>query len=364
MSALKEGEDIVEPLADRIVGTVALESVYDPIDGEIIVERQQLINEAAADAIENAGIHSVRIRSVLTCAAKRGICQMCYGRNLATMGPVDIGEAVGIIAAQSIGEPWTQLTLRTFHIDGASTRLAAQNERKSKIAGVVALSRVTQVEDRDGNRIITSREGEIVIRTRKGQIRSRLKVPYGATIHVEDGQAIKTGHLLFSWNPYSEPIVADVRGVLRFEDIVEERTVREDLDESTGRRQMMIVDRDKKLHPRIVIEAEGGGAEVFADIVEWEADREKVEETETRSDREFIVPVGAQLTCADGDEVLPGDRIAAISRIGHRTRDITGGLPRVAELFEARKPQNRRWSPRSTGRCRSETSSAASGRSS
>ncbi len=321
VSALKEGEDIVEPLADRIVGNVALENVYDPIDGELILTGNELISEAAADAIEDAGIQSVKIRSVLTCETQRGICRMCYGRNLATMAPVDIGEAVGIIAAQSIGEPGTQLTLRTFHIGGTAARIAAQNQRKSKISGVVALDRVTTVTDREDNRIITSREGKIVIRTKEGQVRSQLSVPYGATIHVEEGTRIRAGDLLFSWDPYSEPIVADSEGYLRFVDIVEEQTVREELDESTGRRQMMIIeDRDKKLHPTIQIRAgEAPSSELH---------------------KEFIIPVGAQLMCSHGDEVKPGDRIAKISREVYKTRDITGGLPRVAELFEARSPKD------------------------
>ncbi len=321
VSALKEGEDIVEPLADRITGNVALESVYDPIDGELILTANRMISEEAAEAIEEAGIQSVRIRSVLTCESKRGICRMCYGRNLATMGPVDKGEAVGIIAAQSIGEPGTQLTLRTFHVGGTAARIAAQNQRKSKIAGIVGLDRVSTVEDRDGGRIVTTREGKIVIQTREGQVRSQLSVPYGATIHVSEGQGIKVGDLLFSWDPYSEPIVADSGGYLRFVDIVEEQTVREELDESTGRRQKMIIeDRDKKLHPTIQIRS---GESATSDIV-----------------KEFIIPVGAQLMCAHAEEVFPGDRIAKISREVYKTRDITGGLPRVAELFEARKPKD------------------------
>ena len=321
MSALKEGEDIVEPLADRIVGNVALESVYDPIDGDLILTANELISEEAAAAVEDAGIQSVKIRSVLTCETKRGICRMCYGRNLATMGSVDIGEAVGIIAAQSIGEPGTQLTLRTFHIGGTAARIAAQNQRKSKISGVVALDRVTTVTDREENRVVTSREGKIVIQTREGQVRSKLSVPYGATIHVEGGTHIKAGDLLFSWDPYSEPIVSDVDGYLRFVDLVEEQTVREELDESTGRRQMMVIeDRDKKLHPTIQVRAgEASSSELH---------------------KEFIIPVGAQLMCSHGDEVQPGDRIAKISREVYKTRDITGGLPRVAELFEARSPKD------------------------
>ena len=321
VSALKEGEDIVEPLADRIAGNVALESVYDPIDGELILTANKMISEEAAEAIEDAGIQSVKIRSVLTCESKRGICRMCYGRNLATMGPVDKGEAVGIIAAQSIGEPGTQLTLRTFHVGGTAARIAAQNQRKSKIAGIVGLDRVSTVEDSDGGRIVTTREGKIVIQTREGQVRSQLSVPYGATIHVSEGQRIKSGDLLFSWDPYSEPIVADSGGYLRFVDIVEEQTVREELDESTGRRQMMIIeDRDKKLHPTIQIRS---GESATSDVV-----------------KEFIIPVGAQLLCAHAEEVSPGDKIAKISREVYKTRDITGGLPRVAELFEARKPKD------------------------
>ena len=321
MSALKEGEDIVEPLADRITGNVALESVYDPIDGELILTANKMITEEAAEAIEGAGIQSVKIRSVLTCETKRGICRMCYGRNLATMGSVDIGEAVGIIAAQSIGEPGTQLTLRTFHIGGTAARIAAQNQRKSKIAGVVGLERVVTVEDREGNRIIVSREGKIVIKTKEGQLRSQLSVPYGATIHVEEGVSIRPGDLLFSWDPYSEPIVSDIDGYLHFVDIVEEQTVREELDESTGRRQMMVIeDRDKKLHPTIQIRS---GESRTSDI-----------------QKEFIIPVGAQLMCSHGEAVRSGDQIAKISREVYKTRDITGGLPRVAELFEARRPKD------------------------
>ncbi len=320
MTALKEGEDIIEPLADRIVGNVALEDVYDPIDGELLVKAGELIDEAAAEAIEEAGLQMVKIRSVLTCETKRGICRQCYGRNLATMQMVDIGEAVGILAAQSIGEPGTQLTLRTFHIGGTAARIAQQTQRKSKIDGVVGLERVTTVETPEGQRIVTSREGQILLKTEDGAVRSRLAVPYGATLAVEEGQKIEAGDLLFSWDPYSEPIVADVGGVVQFVDIVEEQTMREELDESTGRRQMTVIeDREKKLHPTIQIRKNT-------------KKREKL--------REFIVPVGAQLTVRDGDEVKPGDTIAKISREVYKTRDITGGLPRVAELFEARRPKD------------------------
>jgi DNA-directed RNA polymerase subunit beta' len=317
VSALKEGEDIIEPLRDRIVGTVALEEVVDSIDGQRLVKAGDLIGEEAAEAVDEAAIQSVRIRSVLTCESRRGICRQCYGRNPATMDVVDLGEAVGIIAAQSIGEPGTQLTLRTFHIGGTAARIAAQTQRKSKVDGKVKFERVTFVSGKDTRRIVTSREGEIQMLTADDQIRSRLTIPYGATLNVEDGQQARTGTLLFSWDPYSEPIVADVDGVIEFQDILEEETVREELDESTGRRQLTIIeDREKKLHPQINIKK--GGKKV----------------------REFIVPVGAQLVVRDGLEVEPGETLAKISREVYKTRDITGGLPRVAELFEARRPKD------------------------
>jgi DNA-directed RNA polymerase subunit beta' len=317
ITALKEGEDIIEPLRDRIVGTVALEEVVDSIDGQRLVRAGDLITEEEAEAIEEAGIQSVSIRSVLTCESRRGICRQCYGRNPATMNMVDLGEAVGIIAAQSIGEPGTQLTLRTFHIGGTAARIAAQTQRKSKVDGKVKFERINFVVSKREERIVTSREGEIQMLTQDQQVRSRLTVPYGAELHVGDKQEVQTGDLLFSWDPYSEPIVADVGGTVEFQDIVEEETVREELDESTGRRQLTIIeDREKKLHPQISIKENG----------------KKV--------REFIVPVGAQLVIRNGERVEPGVTLAKISREVYKTRDITGGLPRVAELFEARRPKD------------------------
>jgi DNA-directed RNA polymerase subunit beta' len=322
-TALKEGEDIIEPLRDRIVGNVALEDVYDPIDGELLVGSGELIEEAAADAIEDAGIQAVKIRSVLTCESKRGVCRQCYARNLATMETVDLGEAVGILAAQSIGEPGTQLTLRTFHIGGTAARIAAQTQRKSKIDGTIALERVTFVESAEDVRIVTSREGQILLKTQGGQVRSRLSVPYGATLAVDEGQGIEAGDILFSWDPYSEPIVADSAGVIAFQDILEEQTMREELDESTGRRQLTIIeDREKRLHPTVQIRKKTRGKKPGEKL------------------REFILPVGAQIIVQDGSDVRPGETLAKISREVYKTRDITGGLPRVAELFEARRPKD------------------------
>jgi DNA-directed RNA polymerase subunit beta' len=239
---------------------------------------------------------------------------------------VDIGEAVGILAAQSIGEPGTQLTLRTFHIGGTAVRIAAQTKRKSKFDAVIGLERVTVVkhqvkgDEKFGSNIVTSRDGEIVLKTSEGQVRSKLKVPYGATLAVKEGGKIKANDELFSWDPYAEPMVADVGGVVKFVDIVDHQTMREELDDATGRRQMTIIeDRSKKLHPTIQI-------------------CKKTKKGETL--REFIMAVGANLLVNDGDEVKPGQTIGKIGREVYKTRDITGGLPRIVELFEARRPKD------------------------
>ncbi len=331
IGALKEGEDIIEPLAERIVGTVAADDVMDPqlLDEAgrpmLIVEAGQMINEESAASIEDAGIETVKIRSVLTCEAKRGLCRMCYGRNLATMQMVDIGEAVGIISAQSIGEPGTQLTLRTFHIGGTAARIAEQTARKSKVAGYVEFGeRLVKVTNPDGQEIVTSYEGELYIRATKDKtapIMARLQVPLGAILTVLDGAQVSKEQVIFTWDPYTNPIIADISGTLRFVDLSEDETVSEELDELTGLRQRVVIeDREKKLHPHIEIWQSKGGKE------------KKV--------RDFVIPVGAQLIVEDGSEVAAGQTIAKISREAYKTRDITGGLPRVAELFEARKPKD------------------------
>ncbi|HLV27036.1 MAG TPA: DNA-directed RNA polymerase subunit beta' [Gemmatimonadales bacterium] len=331
ISSLKEGEDVIEGLSERIVGNVAAEDIEDPHERDdsgrsvLIAEAGSLIDEETASAIENAGIETVRIRSVLTCEAKRGICRMCYGRNLATMEIVDIGEAVGIIAAQSIGEPGTQLTLRTFHIGGTAARIAEQTARKSKVAGTVEYGdRLVSVTNPDGQRVVTAYEGELVIRTSSdpdATIGARLAVPLGAVLMVDDGQEVKKDQVIFTWDPYTNPIISDVEGTIRFVDLVDGESVSEELDELTGLRQRVVIeDRDKKLHPHIEVwQGEGEGAQRV---------------------RDFIVPVDAVLTIDDGDRVFSGQTIAKISREAYKTRDITGGLPRVAELFEARRPKD------------------------
>jgi DNA-directed RNA polymerase subunit beta' len=291
----------------------------------LLVARGTLISEEAAQAIEDAGIEAVRIRSVLTCEAKRGLCAMCYGRNLATMEMVDLGEAVGIIAAQSIGEPGTQLTLRTFHIGGAAARIAEQTARRTKKAGVIEFGdRLVTVRNPEGQDVVTSYEGELVIKASAepgAAIEARLQVPLGAYLMVQDGQVVKKDDTVFTWDPYSNPIIADVTGTVRFVDLVEDESLSEELDELTGLRQRVVIeDREKKLHPHIEIWQEQGGKE--------------------RRVRDFILPVGAVITIEDGEQIPAGTILAKISREAYKTRDITGGLPRVAELFEARRPKD------------------------
>ncbi len=331
VGALKEGEDIIEPLAERIVGTVAAEDIYDvhEIDESgqrtLLVEAGQLIDEDMAAGIEESGLETVKIRSVLTCEAKRGLCQMCYGRNLATMAMVDKGEAVGIIAAQSIGEPGTQLTLRTFHIGGTAARIAEQTARKSKVAGTIEYGdRLVSVINAEGQRIVTSYEGELTIKSsgeRNASVGARLQVPLGAALMVKDGDEVKKDQIIFTWDPYTNPIIADVEGTLRFADLIPGESVSEELDELTGLRQTVVIeDKEKKLHPHIeIIETKGG---------------------KERRLRDFVIPVGAQLTVEDGKKISAGTTIAKIPREAYKTRDITGGLPRVAELFEARRPKD------------------------
>jgi DNA-directed RNA polymerase subunit beta' len=330
VSALKEGEDVIEPLSERIVGNVAAEDVEDPHEMDengrrrLLVEAGKLIDEDMAREIEESGLEMVRIRSVLTCEAKRGLCRMCYGRNLATMSMVDLGEAVGIIAAQSIGEPGTQLTLRTFHIGGTAARIAEQTSRKSKVAGKIEYGdRLVAVTGPDGSKIVTSYEGEIMIRSSGdrsgGGLGARLQVPLGAILMVSDGDEVKKDQVIFSWDPYTNPIIADTGGKIVFVDLVEDESVSEELDELTGLRQRVVIeDRDKKLHPHIEI---------------WD-------EANDRKVRDFVIPVGAQLTVSDGTMIEAGVTIAKVGREAYKTRDITGGLPRVAELFEARRPKD------------------------
>ncbi len=315
--ALKEGEEIIESLSDRILGRVAVDDIFDPVTGETLVEANSLLTPELATLIEDRGVDRAKIRSVLSCEARRGVCALCYGTNLANGRIVEIGEAVGVIAAQSIGEPGTQLTLRTFHIGGTASRIVEQSRKISKYDGEVTFKNLRAVKGRSGKRIVISRKSEVLILDEGDRVRSRFGVPYGAELLVKESTEIKKGEVIYEWDPYSDVILSDKGGTVRFRDIVEDVSVKEKIDEKTGKMQMVIIeDREKKRHPHLhVVDGKG------------------------KALGNFIVPTGAFLLVKDGQEVRAGDQLCKITKDISKTSDITGGLPRVAELFEARKPK-------------------------
>ncbi len=318
MEALKDNEDIVESLRDRIVGRVSVHDVRDPETEEVIVRRDEQISEEIADWIEGTSIETVEIRSVLACEAERGVCALCYGRDLANGRMVQTGEAVGVIAAQSIGEPGTQLTLRTFHIGGTASRIAAESTIQTKFAGTVAFENLRTVTDESGETARTvalGRSGEVRVLDEDGRQRIAYTIPYGAELSVEEGDTVEKGDVIASWDPYNSVIIAETTGTVRFQDIIEGTTYREESDEQTGFREKVITEtRERSLTPALVVEGEGG--------------------------REYTMPVRARLQVDQGDEIKAGTILAKLPRQSAGTRDITGGLPRVIELFEARSPSD------------------------
>jgi DNA-directed RNA polymerase subunit beta' len=316
---LIEGGEIIQPLRDRILGRVPLEDVVDPFTGEVLARANEEIVELLASKIENAGIDRVRIRSVLTCEARRGTCVKCYGRNLATGCLVELGEAVGVLAAQSIGEPGTQLTMRTFHIGGTATRGTEQTQLESKAAGTVRYQNLRTVKTAAGDLVVMNRNGTIAIVDDKGRTKDEYQPVYGARLKVEDGQQVVLGQVLVEWDPFTNSILTEHSGVVHFRDVIEGVTMKEEVDEVTGLSQKLIVEHGTKeeLQPRVSIK-DAGGTTVF----------------------KSQLPVGAHLMVVDGQMVSAGDALAKIPRETTKTKDITGGLPRVAELFEARKPKD------------------------
>jgi DNA-directed RNA polymerase subunit beta' len=313
-----ESGEIIEPLADRIVGRVALEDVLD-YDGTVLVRANDEITEDLAAVIEKAGKDRVKIRSVLTCESRRGVCQLCYGRNLATGRGVEQGEAVGIISAQSIGEPGTQLTMRTFHIGGAATGGAEQNKQEAKSDGFARYLDIRTVRNEANELIAMNRTGLITVADDKGRERERYQVVYGAKILVEDGVRVKANQTLLEWDPYTRSILSEVTGTVHFRDIIENVTYHEQVDEVTGLSQWVVIDsQDEKRLPTLIVRPEGGAR---------------------HDERRYLMPTHAHLSVRDGDTVHAGDVLAKIPRATTKTKDITGGLPRVVELFEARKPR-------------------------
>jgi DNA-directed RNA polymerase subunit beta' len=325
VTSLIEGGEIIESMKDRILGRVALEEIRDPFTEEVIVKGNKEIDESLADRIEDIGIEKVKIRSVLTCKSKRGVCILCYGRDLARGRLVNVGEAIGIIAAQSIGEPGTQLTMRTFHIGGTASRRAEQTTLESRIDGRVKFFNLKTVRNREGNLIVMNRNGEIAILDESGRERRRYSVIYGAKLRVKDGQKVKEGEILSEWDPYSIPVLTEVSGRVKFGDIIEGVTMQEQVDDFTGLSRKVITEsKDAELRPRISIKDEKSRTVNFPG---------------STSQARYLLPVGANIFVSEGDGVEAGDIIVKIPRETTKTKDITGGLPRVAELFEARKPK-------------------------
>jgi DNA-directed RNA polymerase subunit beta' len=317
---LVEGGEIIQSLKDRVLGRVAAEDIRDPFSDEVIVRAGTEIDEELAGRIEDAGLERVKIRSVLTCEAKRGVCVMCYGRNLASGRLVELGEAVGIIAAQSIGEPGTQLTMRTFHI-GGTARITVQSRHETKHGGIVRYHNIRTVVNRDGDLIVMNRNGELAVVDDKGREKERYPVVYGAKIKVQDGKKATAGQVLVEWDPYTTPILTEVSGRLVYRDIEEGVTIRDEIDEVTGLASKVVIeDQTGQRQPRVSIKEVSDGAE-------------------ERTIGSYPLPVKAHLLVGDGAMVSAGDVIAKIPRETTKTKDITGGLPRVAELFEARKPK-------------------------
>jgi DNA-directed RNA polymerase subunit beta' len=317
--AIYEGEDEVVQLKDRLVGRVAAEDIINPVNpDEYLCEAGQVIDEAHASTIDDAGVERVKLRSVLTCGAKRGVCQKCYGINLASGVMAEMGEAVGIIAAQSIGEPGTQLTMRTFHIGGTASAVFKQPQIEARTDGVLKLQDIRRVELEDGNSIVLNKNGIVQILDEKdGRELETYTVVIGSVIAFPEGAKVKKGDVLVRWDPYNAPIITEKPGKIKFHDIIDGVTIKHEDDEATGQKSLVVIDYKEDLHPQvIVVNAKG---EAIAN---------------------YPIPSGAHIVVEEGDAIVAGSLIAKTPRQAAKTRDITGGLPRVAELFEARIPKD------------------------
>ncbi|RKY41353.1 MAG: DNA-directed RNA polymerase subunit beta' [Candidatus Omnitrophota bacterium] len=316
VSEIVEGDEVVVSLKERITGRVALDNVVDIVSDEIIVKAGEEITEEKAEKIERLGIEKIRIRSVLTCESERGVCAKCYGRNLATGKMVEIGEAVGVIAAQSIGEPGTQLTMRTFHIGGTASRIAERSFIKAKESGIIKYHNL-KVAAKKNMFVVLNRNGMISISDERGIELQRNPVPQGAFIFVPEGERVEKNKIFIKWDPYSTPVLTEVSGKVKYEDILEGVTIQEEMNLATGRKERVVIEFKGDYHPQILILS----------------DTEEVLGI-------YPLPTGAHIMVEEGEKVEAGDVVAKTPRLVAKTRDITGGLPRVAELFEARRPKN------------------------
>ncbi len=326
VSSLIEGGEIIQRVGERVLGRVALEDIYDPVTGEILVVANEEIDEEKKDKIQDAGLETVRIRSVLTCEAKRGICKKCYGRDLAHGHEVNIGEAVGIMAAQSIGEPGTQLTMRTFHIGGTASKRVEQTTIEARNGGTVSFQELKTVKNVEGSLVAMNRNGEIAILGKGGREIERYPIIYGAVLKVKNGQKIKPNQILGEWDPFNIPILTEVTGIIKFGDVIDGVTMQERRDQVTGKISRVIVEsREMEARPRISIKDKKGKTATIPGAAKGNA--------------RYHLPIGAIIMVNEGDEVEAGTVLAKIPRETTKTKDITGGLPRVAELFEVRKPK-------------------------
>ncbi len=328
VAAVVDGGEVIEPLADRILGRTALVDIVHPVTGEVLVKKDMIMTEPEVEIVTNAKVQDVQIRSPLTCEIPVGICATCYGRDLARGTPVNRGEAVGVIAAQSIGEPGTQLTMRTFHI-GGTAQVSEQSFIESNHEGIVRLDNKNVVKDSTGNLVTMGRNVHLVIVDEDGNDRATHKVGYGTRLRVVDGDKVKRGQRLAEWDPYTRPILTELGGYVQFEDVIEAVSIKEVADEATGISQKVVIDwrtspRGADLKPALVITDKAGNIKKLAN----------------GNEARYLLSVEAILSIAAGDEVKAGDAIARIPTEGAKTRDITGGLPRVAELFEARRPKD------------------------
>jgi DNA-directed RNA polymerase subunit beta' len=326
MTALVESGEVIERLGDRILGRFALEEVKHPQTEALIVDASTMLDEEIVSRIEEAGIQKVKIRSVLTCETKRGVCAQCYGRDLARGRPVNLGEAIGVIAAQSIGEPGTQLTMRTFHVGGTALTRGAKSDIETRFGGTLRYVNLQTVNRRDGTIVAMNRNGEIHIVDDTGLVKEQYQIIYGAVIKRANGDKLKIGEKVAEWEPFNMPVLSEVGGVIRYEDIIDGVTIQEELDEVTGlSRKVIIESRDPDARPRIGVTDEHGKVRLLP---------------KSSSPAQYGLPVKANIVVNDGQEIGPGDVIAKVPRETTKTKDITGGLPRVAELFEARKPKD------------------------
>jgi len=318
VTAIVEGGEVIEPLRDRLIGRVAMEDLYDPLTGDLIVRGNEEITEDLANGIQATGLEKVKIRSVLTCESRRGVCVKCYGRDLSNGRTVELGTAVGVIAAQSIGEPGTQLTMRTFHIGGTAAGASEQSRQEAKNSGTINFINLYSVRGKGGDLVVTNRTGSLVILDAKGREKERYSVAYGASIKVADGQQVEPGALLVEWDPYTLPILSEVGGLVHFKDVIEGETMKEEVDEVTGFAHPVILESpDEKKQPKILVKDAKTGKTL----------------------KDYLLPAKAHLIVEDKATIAPGTILAKIPRGTTKTKDITGGLPRVVELFEARRPK-------------------------